>query len=84
MPISARAAYIDLTLSAMRAFGATVTQPTPASWRIEPTGYTATDFHVEPDASAATYLWGAEVVTGGSIDIGTPAGDFTQPGCESP
>lgn len=71
--------YIDLTLSAMRAFGATVTQPTPASWRIEPTGYTATDFHVEPDASAATYLWGAEVVTGGSIDIGTPAGDFTQP-----
>lgn len=71
--------YIDLTLSAMRAFGAAVTQPTPASWRIEPTGYTATDFHVEPDASAATYLWGAEVVTGGSVDIGTPSGDFTQP-----
>lgn len=71
--------YIDVTLSAMRAFGATVTQPTPASWRIEPTGYTATDFHIEPDASAATYLWGAEVVTGGSIDIGTPSGDFTQP-----
>lgn len=71
--------YIDLTLSAMRAFGAVVTQPTPASWRIEPTGYTATDFHIEPDASAATYLWGAEVVTGGSIDIGTPSGDFTQP-----
>jgi len=71
--------YIDLTLSAMRAFGAAVTQPTPASWRIEPTGYTATGFHIEPDASAATYLWGAEVVTGGSIDIGTPSGDFTQP-----
>lgn len=71
--------YVDLTLSAMRAFGAAVTQPTPASWRIEPTGYTATDFHIEPDASAATYLWGAEVVTGGSIDIGTPSGDFTQP-----
>ncbi|PJI45240.1 MAG: 3-phosphoshikimate 1-carboxyvinyltransferase [Rhizobium sp.] len=71
--------YIDLTLSAMRVFGAVVTQPTPASWRIEPTGYTATDFHIEPDASAATYLWGAEVVTGGSIDIGTPSGDFTQP-----
>lgn len=71
--------YVDLTLSAMRAFGAAVTQPTPASWRIEPTGYTATDFHIEPDASAATYLWGAEVVTGGAIDIGTPSGDFTQP-----
>ncbi|MCL6706126.1 3-phosphoshikimate 1-carboxyvinyltransferase [Pseudomonas sp. R2.Fl] len=71
--------YIDLTLAAMRAFGARVTQPTPASWRIEPTGYTATDFHIEPDASAATYLWGAEMLTGGAIDIGTPAGSFTQP-----
>lgn len=71
--------YIDLTMSAMRAFGAQVEQPTPASWRIEPTGYTATDFHIEPDASAATYLWGAEVLTKGQIDIGTPSDAFTQP-----
>ncbi|WP_159947470.1 3-phosphoshikimate 1-carboxyvinyltransferase [Rhizobium sp. 18065] len=71
--------YIDLTLSAMRAFGARVEQPTPSSWVIQPTGYTATDFHIEPDASAATYLWGAEVLTGGKIDIGTPSDAFTQP-----
>lgn len=71
--------YIDLTLAAMRAFGAKVEQPSAAVWRIEPTGYTATDFHIEPDASAATYLWGAEVLTGGAIDIGTPATAFTQP-----
>ena len=71
--------YIDLTLAAMRAFGAKVSQPTAASWLIEPTGYTATDFHIEPDASAATYLWGAEVLTGGAIDIGTPSDQFTQP-----
>ncbi len=71
--------YIDLTLSAMRAFGAKVEQPTPSSWVIQPTGYTATDFHIEPDASAATYLWGAEVLTKGQIDIGTPSGAFTQP-----
>ncbi|WP_454287989.1 3-phosphoshikimate 1-carboxyvinyltransferase [Rhizobium arsenicireducens] len=71
--------YIDLTLAAMRAFGASVSQPTPSSWRIEPTGYVATDFHVEPDASAATYLWAAAVLTGGSVDIGTAAEDFTQP-----
>ena len=71
--------YIELTLSAMRAFGAQISQPTPASWQIEPTGYTATDFHIDPDASAATYLWGAEVLTGGAIDIGTPADQFTQP-----
>lgn len=71
--------YIDLTLSAMRAFGAKVEQPTPSSWVIQPTGYTATDFHIEPDASAATYLWGAEVLTNGQIDIGAPSDAFTQP-----
>ena len=71
--------YIDLTISAMRAFGAAVEQVTPSVWRIEPTGYHAADFHIEPDASAATYLWGAEALTGGSIDIGTPAAAFTQP-----
>jgi 3-phosphoshikimate 1-carboxyvinyltransferase len=46
---------------------------------IEPTGYTATDFVVEPDASAATYLWAAEVLTKGAIDLGVAAADFTQP-----
>lgn len=71
--------YIDLTLAAMRAFGAKVDQVSPAIWRVDPTGYTATEFHIEPDASAATYLWGAEVLTGGRIDIGTPAEAFTQP-----
>jgi 3-phosphoshikimate 1-carboxyvinyltransferase len=71
--------YIDLTLAVMRAFGAKVTQPTPSSWLIEPTGYAATDFVVEPDASAATYLWAAEVLTSGKIDLGVAAGDFTQP-----
>lgn len=71
--------YIDLTLAGMRAFGADVEQLTPSVWRIAPTGYRAADFHIEPDASAATYLWGAEALTGGSIDIGTAPSAFTQP-----
>ncbi|NTE85544.1 3-phosphoshikimate 1-carboxyvinyltransferase [Agrobacterium rubi] len=71
--------YIDLTVSAMEAFGATVERVSNAVWRVHPTGYKATDFHIEPDASAATYLWGAELLTGGKIDIGTPADAFTQP-----
>ena len=37
----------------------------------QPTGYVATDFAIEPDASAATYLWAAQALTGGSIDLGT-------------
>ncbi|QKV17720.1 3-phosphoshikimate 1-carboxyvinyltransferase [Oricola thermophila] len=71
--------YVDLTLAAMRAFGASVEQGSPTEWRVEPGAYRATGIHVEPDASAATYLWAAEKLTGGEIDIGVPAGAFTQP-----
>jgi len=71
--------YIALTLDAMRAFGARVDQIDDATWEVQPTGYQAADFHIEPDASAATYLWAAEKLTGGRIDIGTPAEKFTQP-----
>lgn len=71
--------YVDLTLATMRAFGAEVSEPESGGWRIAPTGYTATDYLIEPDASAATYLWAAEVLTGGAIDLGVPASAFTQP-----
>jgi 3-phosphoshikimate 1-carboxyvinyltransferase len=75
--------YVNLTLAAMRAFGASVAEIDEMSWRVEPTGYQATDFHIEPDASAATYLWAAEVLTGGKIDIGVPMAAFTQPDAEA-
>jgi 3-phosphoshikimate 1-carboxyvinyltransferase len=55
-----------------------VEQPGPSVWRVAPTGYCATDFVIEPDASAATYLWAAEALTGGAIDLGVPAADFAQ------
>lgn len=71
--------YIDLTIAAMEAFGAKVERVSPSVWRVHPTGYQATDFQIEPDASAATYLWAAEVLTGGRIDLGVPTGAFTQP-----
>jgi 3-phosphoshikimate 1-carboxyvinyltransferase len=75
--------YIGLTIASMEAFGASVEQPTPSTWRVLPTGYKAADYHIEPDASAATYLWAAEVLTGGRIDIGTATTDFTQPDAKS-
>lgn len=72
--------YVDLTLSAMRRFGAKVDGASNGDrWTIQPTGYTAADLFIEPDASAATYLWAAEVLTGGRIDLGLPPGAFTQP-----
>lgn len=71
--------YVDLTLAAMRAFGAVIEQQAEGAWLVQPTGYKATDFRVEPDASAATYLWGIEALTGGHIDLGVAAEAFTQP-----
>jgi 3-phosphoshikimate 1-carboxyvinyltransferase len=73
--------YIDLTLAAMSSFGAKASQVSSSQWRVKPTGYTATDFHIEPDASAATYLWAAEALTGGAIDLGVE--HFTQPDAKS-
>ncbi len=71
--------YVDLTLAVMRAFGATVQPQGDGAWRVQPTGYRATDYAIEPDASAATYIWAANALTGGNIDIGLAAENFTQP-----
>jgi 3-phosphoshikimate 1-carboxyvinyltransferase len=80
--------YVELTLAAMRRFGAQAelmgaetmgAEPVrPGAWRVEPTGYRACDFAVEPDASAATYVWAAAALTGGRIGLGAPDA-FTQP-----
>ncbi len=75
--------YIDLTVAAMHAFGAEVRQVSPSIWQVAPTGYRATDYVIEPDASAATYLWAAEVLTGGGIDLGVAATAFSQPDAKS-
>ncbi len=71
--------YVDLTLAAMSAFGAAAEAIDDLTWRIQPTGYRAGDYQVEPDASAATYFWAAQALTAGSIDLGVAMNDFTQP-----
>lgn len=71
--------YVDLTLAAMRRFGGQVEPVGDAGWRIAPGGYRATELAIEPDASAATYFWAAEALTGGTIDLGVARAGFTQP-----
>jgi 3-phosphoshikimate 1-carboxyvinyltransferase len=61
--------YIDLTAAVMAEFGAVVRPIGETSWRVEPTGYRAADYGVEPDMSSATYIWAAEVLTAGRIKI---------------
>ena len=71
--------YIDLTTAAMQHFGAKVDAIAPGRWLVHPTGYEARDLFIEPDASAATYLWATEKLTNGRIDLGLSADSFTQP-----
>lgn len=71
--------YIDITLAVMRTFGAEVDEIEAGKWRVLNTGYQARDYQVEPDASAATYLWAAERLTNGHIDLGVTPETLTQP-----
>ena len=71
--------YVELTLQVMRRFGAHAEQIAPGAWRVQPTGYVACDLAIEPDASAATYVWAAERLTGGRIEIGLAPEGFSQP-----
>jgi len=71
--------YIDLTLRCMREFGAHYEQTDTGSWKVFGEEYKATDYYVEPDASAATYFWAASALTGGDIDLGILPQQFCQP-----
>src|SRR5699024_8664238 len=66
--------YIDLTISVMRAFGAVVERPDERTFRVRPTGYTATRYEIEPDASAASYPLAAAAICGGRVKV-TGLGD---------
>ena len=60
--------YVDITLAVMRAFGVDV-EVARDSFAVEPSIYTACDYEVEPDASAASYFMAAAAVTGGRVRI---------------
>ncbi|MFJ6937535.1 3-phosphoshikimate 1-carboxyvinyltransferase [Streptomyces sp. NPDC101132] len=60
--------YLDMTIALMRYFGAEVTE-TGSTVEVAPTGYTATDFVVEPDASTASYFFAAAAVTGRTVTV---------------
>lgn len=61
--------YVDLTLSTMASFSASVDRDGYQRFVIPPTGYRAASIAVEPDASAASYFFGAAAVTGGRVTV---------------
>lgn len=62
--------YVDMTLRVMEAFGVSV-RVEAADRYVIPSGqrYRGRDYAIEPDASAASYFWGAAAVTGGRITV---------------
>jgi 3-phosphoshikimate 1-carboxyvinyltransferase len=62
--------YVEMTLAVMQAFGVAVERPdehrfvVPAAAR-----YLGTEFVIEPDASAASYFFGAAAVLGGVVRV---------------
>lgn len=61
--------YVEMTASVMRSFGATVNTSTPGSFVVEPGGYQAATYRIEPDASAASYFFAAAAISGGRVRI---------------
>jgi 3-phosphoshikimate 1-carboxyvinyltransferase len=62
--------YVTMTLQMMRAFGAVIACPENLSWfqcLLQP--YRARKYDIEPDASAASYFFGAAAVTGGQVTV---------------
>ena len=52
-----------MTVAVMAAFGATVERADERTWVVEPQGYAATSYAIEPDASAASYFFAAAALT---------------------
>lgn len=60
--------YVAITTEMMRAFGVEVTQ-SGRTYRIEPGTYTARRYEIEPDASSASYFFGAAALLGESVTV---------------
>jgi 3-phosphoshikimate 1-carboxyvinyltransferase len=61
-----------MTLAVMKAFGVTVATDigTNRSFSVAaPQAYVAAEYHIEPDASAASYFWAAAAITGGCVTV---------------
>ncbi|QDU25293.1 3-phosphoshikimate 1-carboxyvinyltransferase [Anatilimnocola aggregata] len=62
--------YVHMTLGLMRAFGVNVDPGDLSQFTIPGAQqYQPREYAIEPDASAASYFWGAAAVTGGEVTV---------------
>jgi 3-phosphoshikimate 1-carboxyvinyltransferase len=81
------AAYVELTASVMRGFGAVVEPadpPDPPAWRVVPGPYLAADLEIEYDASAAAHLFALAAATGGEVTVTNATPGTLQPDAALP
>ena len=65
--------YVDMTVAVMKSFGVELLMNQGAhglEYTVDaPQSYLGCDYNVEPDASAASYFFGAAAITGGSMRV---------------
>lgn len=62
--------YVHMTLGLMRDFGVDVPAGDLTQFNIPGSQrYRGREYHIEPDASAASYFWGAAAVSGGDVTV---------------
>jgi 3-phosphoshikimate 1-carboxyvinyltransferase len=61
--------YAEMTMAVMAVFGGEAEWLSAERLTVLPGGYRATDFAIEPDASAASYFLGAAAVAGGRVTV---------------
>jgi 3-phosphoshikimate 1-carboxyvinyltransferase len=71
------APYVDMTVRMMRQFGAKVKRD-GNTFTVQPGGYAARSFTVEPDASAASYFFAAAAITGQTAFVAGLGADSLQ------
>lgn len=70
--------YIDMTVAVMEAFGAHVVAHSTDRYVVTEGGYRAAHYTIEPDASAASYVWAAAAVCGGNVRVEGLGGNSIQ------
>ena len=61
--------YVEMTLKVCEAFGVSIEKMEPGIFRLRPQRYRARDYHIEPDASSASYFFAAAAVTRGEVTV---------------
>jgi 3-phosphoshikimate 1-carboxyvinyltransferase len=61
--------YLDMTVAVLRAFGVDAGSDGERRLWVQPGGLRATDYTIEPDASAASYFLAAAAICGGRVRV---------------